>query len=107
MSAMLWQSFWISFAISAAIMPAVIALAHRRGLVARPREDRWSTHFRGGRRPPALMGGVGIYLALAIGAALSLRWDRQMIGIAAGATLMFVVGLVDDLRGLRPHLKMA
>ena len=48
MSAMLWQSFWISFAISAAIMPGVIALAHRRGLVARPREDRWSTHFRGG-----------------------------------------------------------
>ena len=41
-----------------------------------------------------MMGGVGIYLALAAGAALFLTWDRPTIGIAAGATLMFAVGVV-------------
>ena len=43
------------------------------------------------------MGGVAIYLTLLLGAALFLPWDRQMLGMAAGATLMFVAGLVDDV----------
>jgi UDP-GlcNAc:undecaprenyl-phosphate GlcNAc-1-phosphate transferase len=116
MNGMPWQSFWLSLVLSAAVTPLVIALAHRLGFVARPREDRWwgadgERNASGGsppvRRPPALMGGVAIFLTLAMGAALYLHWDRQMIGIAAGASLMFVTGLVDDLRGLRPHLKMA
>jgi UDP-GlcNAc:undecaprenyl-phosphate/decaprenyl-phosphate GlcNAc-1-phosphate transferase len=102
-----WQSFWISLVIAAAVTPAVIAAARRLGIVDRPRVDRWSTHFKGVRQPPALLGGVGIYATMALGAALFLRWDRSMIGIAAGATLMFGAGLVDDLKGLRPHVKMA
>ena len=64
-----WLAFWVAMALSAILTPIGIAMAHRLGVVARPREDRWSTHFRGalGGRPPALMGGVGIYLTLAIG----------------------------------------
>jgi UDP-GlcNAc:undecaprenyl-phosphate/decaprenyl-phosphate GlcNAc-1-phosphate transferase len=107
MTGMPWPAFWVAFALSAAITPLVIAFAHRQGITARAREDRWSTHFTGKRRPPALLGGVGIYLALAVGAALYLPWNRQMAGIAAGATFMFLTGLVDDRIGLRPYLKMA
>jgi UDP-GlcNAc:undecaprenyl-phosphate GlcNAc-1-phosphate transferase len=107
MSAMPWQSFWVSLALSAALTPMVIALARHWGLVFKPREDRWFTSSAAARRPPALMGGVAIYLTLAVGAALFLRWDRQMAGIAIGATLMFMVGLVDDRIRLRPHVKMA
>src|SRR2546421_9077165 len=98
MSAMPWQSFWMALALSAILTPMMIALARRLGLVARPREDRWSTHLMATRRPPALMGGVGIYLTLVAGAALFLHWDRQMLGIVAGATLIFASGLVDDIR---------
>jgi UDP-GlcNAc:undecaprenyl-phosphate GlcNAc-1-phosphate transferase len=107
MSAMPWLTFCLALVVSTAITPIVISLAHRLGFVARPRADRWSTHFTGNRRPPALLGGVAIFLTLVVGAALFLPWDRQMIGIAGGATFMFAVGLVDDLRGMRPHLKMA
>ncbi len=102
-----WHCFWTSFLLSVGATPLVIALARRFGWVAKPREDRWSAHFGGGRRPPALMGGVGIFLALAVGAARCLPWDRQMLGIAAGAALMFLTGVVDDRIGMRPYLKMA
>jgi UDP-GlcNAc:undecaprenyl-phosphate GlcNAc-1-phosphate transferase len=102
-----WQCFWIAFAVSAGLTPLVIVLARRLGFVARPREDRWFSGSGARRRAPVLMGGVGIFLTLAIGAALSFHWDRQIQGVAAGAVLMFAAGLVDDLRGLRPHLKMA
>jgi UDP-GlcNAc:undecaprenyl-phosphate GlcNAc-1-phosphate transferase len=102
-----WQCFGVPLVLSAALTPLVIAFARRFGWVARPREDRWSTRFQGARQTPALMGGVGIFGALAIGAALYLPWDRAMAGIAAGATLMFVTGLIDDRRGVRPHVKMA
>src|SRR5436190_24252890 len=102
-----WLAFWVAMALSAILTPIGIAMAHRLGCVARPRADRWSTHFGGSRRPPALLGGVAIFVSLAVGAAIFLPWDRQMIGIAVGATFMFAVGLVDDIRGMRPHLKMA
>jgi UDP-GlcNAc:undecaprenyl-phosphate GlcNAc-1-phosphate transferase len=96
----------MGLAISTAVTPVIMGVARRLGFVAQPREDRWSTHFSPGRLPPTLMGGVGIYLTLAAGAALYLPWNRQWIGIAAGATLMFVVGLMDDFVELRPHLKV-
>ncbi len=69
MNGMPWPSFWLSLVLSAAITPAVIALAHRLGLVARSREDRWWDPARGEgpsdathrvRRPPALMGGAAM-----------------------------------------------
>jgi UDP-GlcNAc:undecaprenyl-phosphate/decaprenyl-phosphate GlcNAc-1-phosphate transferase len=107
MTGLPWASFWAAFAFAAVITPLVITMAHRRGMTARPREDRWATHFSGKRRPPALLGGIGIYLALAGGAALYLPWNGQMAGIAVGATFMFLTGLIDDLIGLRPYLKMA
>lgn len=104
-----WQSLWIALVLSATITPLVIVVARRLGFVARPREDRWTSPARGGasRRAPVLMGGVGIFVTLAVASAWSLAWNRQLAGIAAGAVLMFATGLVDDLRGLRPHLKMA
>ncbi len=77
-----------------------------RGLEQVPDQSRW----RASATP--LVGGVGIYLGLSVGIWLAvlvgpLTADRQLIGIYAGATLLFVAGLADDLRTLPPLAKLA
>jgi len=97
-------------AAAALLTPVVRAAARARGWVARPRQDRWH------REPTALLGGVAIYLALALsaGAAVALGAHRPspgagalLAGIGAAATVMFATGVWDDLRGMGPLPKLA
>jgi UDP-GlcNAc:undecaprenyl-phosphate GlcNAc-1-phosphate transferase len=82
--------------VAAALATRVAAsLARRLGLVSRVSGDRW------GRRSVPLGGGVAIFLVLAPGLAL-LSWD-----LLIGATCVFLLGLVDDLRSLAPPTKLA
>lgn len=80
------------------VTPLVIRWAHRRGWIAQPRADRWH------ERPTALMGGVAIYAATT--GALLLTTGTLPPYLWGGATLLFVVGAVDDRRGLSPLVKL-
>ncbi len=75
-------------------------------LVAHPTGERWSEH------PTPTFGGIGLFLGLAagIGAAIAVgatHEDRQLAGILGGAALLFVAGLVDDLRSFPAGVKLA
>ena len=80
--------------------PLVIWCARRLEWVAYPREDRWHGC------PTALMGGIAIYAA-ATAALLAVASIEAVWAIWGGATLMFVVGTVDDLARIRPAAKLA
>ncbi|MFQ5844642.1 MAG: hypothetical protein ACE5JG_06585 [Planctomycetota bacterium] len=86
---------------SAAVLVAWLCsgFAGRLGLVSRRRRDR----FGPGRLP--LTGGVGLLLGIA--APLVSLGAPVPAGFAVGALGLFGVGLVDDLRDLRPPLKLA
>jgi UDP-GlcNAc:undecaprenyl-phosphate GlcNAc-1-phosphate transferase len=75
-------------------------IAPRVGLVVTPRADRWH------RRPVPLLGGVAIML----GILPALAWTGGLYGRLAELTLvaltMGAVGLVDDIRPLKPSLKL-
>jgi UDP-GlcNAc:undecaprenyl-phosphate/decaprenyl-phosphate GlcNAc-1-phosphate transferase len=92
--------------------PLARAVARRVGAVTQPSCDRWQ------KPPTPLFGGVAIFLATVAGLATAVfivgdGWAARLIGIgarpalglAASAGLMLVVGLVDDLVGLRPPVK--
>lgn len=86
---------------AALLTPVVMRVARRGGWVARPAADRWHD-----RRAVALMGGIAIFAAAALavafsGVAASLPWP-----VGAAATLLFAVGVADDLRGLSPRAKL-
>jgi UDP-GlcNAc:undecaprenyl-phosphate/decaprenyl-phosphate GlcNAc-1-phosphate transferase len=75
------------------------------GLERKPEASRW----RAAATP--LVGGVGIYAGFATGLWLSvlgpLVADKRLVGIFAGATLLFVAGLIDDVWTLPPVGKLA
>jgi UDP-GlcNAc:undecaprenyl-phosphate GlcNAc-1-phosphate transferase len=77
-----------------------------RRVVAAPRRDRWHT------TATPLLGGVGIYAGLlaGVGAALAvgaIPANGEILGILAGATILFVAGFADDVFSLGPIPKLA
>ena len=85
-----------------------ILLRSRLGdrLVAHPSGERWHG------RPTPTFGGVGIFagFAAAVGLALAVgavEWSGELGGILAGSALLFMAGLLDDIRHLSPIAKLA
>lgn len=92
--------FGLSLGISVVLTPLVARWARAHGIVAKPREDRWH------QKPTALLGGVAIYIATTVAILVFVRLDTRLIGLLAGGALLFITGLVDDWRHLRPHTKL-
>ncbi len=101
---MLIVAYALGFAFIASLIatPIVRAIARATGFVAKPRADRWHS------KPTALMGGVGIYAAFLI--TFLILYSRGTIPRGAllvlCATMMAVLGFVDDIVQLRPYAKL-
>jgi UDP-GlcNAc:undecaprenyl-phosphate/decaprenyl-phosphate GlcNAc-1-phosphate transferase len=90
----------VSLALSLALTPVVRALARRWGFVAKPKVDRWH------KNATAMMGGVGIWLAV-MGTYLVLLPHTQQGWVVVGAaSFLFLVGLVDDWLHVKPYQKL-
>ncbi len=91
----------------AALTLAALLRANLTGrLVAAPSGERWH------ERTTPVFGGVGIFAGLVagIGAALAVGAvdaSRELGGIVAGCTILFLAGLADDLYTLKPVAKLA
>jgi UDP-GlcNAc:undecaprenyl-phosphate GlcNAc-1-phosphate transferase len=86
--------------LSLTLTPLLRMAAHRYGFVVQPRVDRWH------QKPTALFGGVGIFLAFAIPFAVLNEHDRSLLFLMAGATIVFGLGIVDDLYPVQPYVKL-
>jgi UDP-GlcNAc:undecaprenyl-phosphate GlcNAc-1-phosphate transferase len=83
--------------------PLIGAVARRVGFVDHPQPHK--IHVK----PIPLMGGLAIYISLLV-VVLSVDVGPslvEMIGVGAGATLLAIVGLLDDRRGLSPWVRLA
>jgi UDP-GlcNAc:undecaprenyl-phosphate GlcNAc-1-phosphate transferase len=89
----------VAFALSLVFVPLCRALAVRLGYTAKPKADRWH------RRPTALFGGVAIAATVVL-LQLSLFGPSRLGVLLLGVTLMFGVGLIDDLVSLKPYAKL-
>ncbi|HZH34089.1 MAG TPA: MraY family glycosyltransferase, partial [Pyrinomonadaceae bacterium] len=90
----------IAFVFSMALTYGVRELAHRFGFVAKPKSDRWH------KRPTAMMGGVAIFLTTVIVYLLFLQHTPQSWVVICGSTVLFLVGLIDDLLQVKPYQKL-
>jgi UDP-GlcNAc:undecaprenyl-phosphate GlcNAc-1-phosphate transferase len=90
---------------TAAVIWALLRSPATRRLVAVPSPDRWHDSAT-----PSF-GGIGIYVGFTVGlwgAAAVGAYDpsRELAGIWTAVTLVFLTGLVDDVRGLSPVAKL-
>jgi UDP-GlcNAc:undecaprenyl-phosphate GlcNAc-1-phosphate transferase len=109
--------FFISaFVLTASLTPLVRWVALRRGWVAHPKSDRWH------QTPTALMGGIAIFVGLAIPLLFLLDFsslatslvknhfvpDEVFLtaGLLLGTAFLFGLGLLDDFRSLKPQTKL-
>lgn len=103
---MLSAAAWglVAFVLSASLTLLCMPLARRVGAVARPREDRWA------RTEIPLLGGIAIALGTVLplaAATFGAGTDPQRVAaLLLGGLLIAVVGLVDDLRTMRPQTKL-
>src|SRR5438270_4743062 len=90
----------VSFALAAALTPVVRSLARCWGFVARPKTDRWH------KRPTAMMGGVAIWLAVITTYLTLVPHTSAGWVVAAAASFLFLVGLIDDWLHIKPYQKL-
>lgn len=92
----------LGFVLALGLTPVCRLLACRFGLVAAPKEDRWHT------KPTASLGGPAIVAGtiLAFLAVSGFHVPKLMAAWLAGALLISVVGVLDDILHLRPASKL-
>jgi UDP-GlcNAc:undecaprenyl-phosphate GlcNAc-1-phosphate transferase len=93
-------SFVAALAIALVATPAFALAARGRGLLAVPREERWSA------RATPILGGAAITLAVLVVLASLLPDTPVTRVVLIGAALAFVLGLLDDFRRLSPATKL-
>ncbi len=79
---------------------AVRSFAVKKGIIAKPKSDRWH------KRPTAMLGGVAIFLATNIAYFSLVPMTREALVVIGGSAFLFGVGLVDDLLSIRPYQKL-
>lgn len=92
----------LSFGISYFSTPLAIKLAHKIGAIDVPKDNR-----RVHKDPIPRLGGVAIFLGFIISSIFLVEINTKMIGIFAGAFLIVAMGIVDDIKEIRPKVKLS
>src|SRR5262249_48058737 len=82
------------------LTPLAMRLAHRVGAVDRPKKDRWSS------RVTPLLGGIALTAGILVALFVGREPDAATWAVAGGVLLLHLVGVLDDVRGVRPQTKL-
>jgi UDP-GlcNAc:undecaprenyl-phosphate GlcNAc-1-phosphate transferase len=78
----------------------VRAFARRYKFVAKPKLDRWH------KKPTAMLGGAAIFFTTALMFAIFGPKTHDSLIVFAGASFLFLVGLLDDILNIKPYQKL-
>lgn len=94
--------FLTAFALSLLFTPVAIKIAPKIGAVDIPKDNR-RMHTKAMPR----FGGMAIYIGTIGAMLIFLPLDTSSIGVIAGGTIIFIVGIIDDLKGMPAKVKLA
>lgn len=92
--------FFVTFFASLLLTPIVRSYALKYKLVVKPKDNRFH------RRITALLGGVGIFIAALFGFFAFVPLTKTILLFLSAATFIFLWGLSDDFRPMRPQVKL-
>lgn len=90
----------ISVLLSVLLTYLVREFARKKGIVAKPKSDRWH------KKPTAMLGGLAIFLTTIIISLLFIPQTQESWVILGGSSLMFLLGLIDDIFHIKPYQKL-
>lgn len=90
----------LAFALSVVGVPIVRAFARWWGVLDVPAARK--VH----KVPTPLLGGAAVYAAFAATVLFNFSFSLQLKGVAVGATMMVVIGVLDDVHNLSARLKL-
>ncbi|MBI5152314.1 hypothetical protein HZA39_02170, partial [Candidatus Peregrinibacteria bacterium] len=80
-----------AFALSFVLTAMAVKIFPRFGMLDRP----WKYGLKRPRIP--YYGGICLYITFVIAVALFLPFDKHVVGVLIGGTMIFVVSLLDDI----------
>lgn len=58
------------------------------------------------KKPVARFGGVALFISFFIAVFLTVPPDKHLLGIFIGALILLIFGILDDVKGLNPYIKL-
>ena len=89
-----------AFVVSFLMCPLVKSFAYKIGAIDVPKDNR-----RMHKKPVPRLGGLAIFLGFIVSMLLFVKIDHQLKGILLGASIIVVLGVVDDMSPLRAYFK--
>ncbi len=96
------MAFFTTILLAYIATPIVRNWANKIGAIDIPKDNR-----RIHKNPTPLLGGLAIYFACIVGILIFVPLNLRIIGIIAGATVIVACGYFDDVKSLRPGVKLA
>lgn len=98
----LWGPFFVALAVALIVTPLSIRLAPKIGAMDIPKDER-----RMHSNVMPRMGGLAIFAGIVVALLVFAHDDRHVVSIMIGCILIYVVGLIDDIKNLKPMVKLA
>ncbi len=95
-----WIGIAVAFLVSLALTPVAIKLARKLNIVDIPNQRKVHT------TPTPRMGGIAIYAGFVLGTLALAVYTRQVAALLIAVTIVMFTGLVDDIKGISPKVKL-
>lgn len=96
-----WAVFLLAAVVAFAVSPVAIKIAYKIGALDIPKDAR-----RMHSKTMPRFGGLAIFAGTTAALAVFLSGDTHIRGIIVGGAMMYLLGIIDDLRGMPAKVKL-
>lgn len=96
--------FVVAAAIAYGMTPFVIKLAWKWGLIDDPKKNKHPKVIH--TKPTPRAGGIAVFIAILVSSLIFLPLDKHLAAILAGASVLTLMGVLDDKYNLNPYLRL-